>query len=283
VNCYLCGSTEFSIQNPRVRDSDSIRVLKCKVCELVFLDNHSHISLEFYQQDGMFNHKAPDIKLLTEQEKEDTNRRVENLKKQVVNKALLDFGCGSGAVVKELSKFAKFSEAVEPNIELRRYLNDVLKIKTYESAESLDQNYDAITLFHVLEHLPDPAQMLKTLASRLNKNGFIHVEIPSADDALVSLYDSQSFKDFTYWSCHLYLFNLKNIALLAKKAELEILNVKQVQRYPLANHLYWLSKNLPGGHKIWPNLTSPSLLNAYFEALSSLGKCDTLEIQLCRV
>ena len=100
--------------------------------------------------------------------------------------------------------------------------------------------------------------------------------MPSSADALLTLYESAPFSEFTYWSCHLYLFNAANLRLLAKKAGLKLDHVSHIQRYPLSNHLHWLARGLPGGHQVWSFLDSDDLSRAYEARLASLGKTDTL-------
>jgi len=55
-----------------------------------------------------------------------------------------------------------------------------------------------------------------------------------------------------------------------------IAKIKQIQRYPLSNHLYWLVKGKPGGHIEWNFLNNSDLAKSYENTLSSLGKCDTI-------
>ena len=53
-------------------------------------------------------------------------------------------------------------------------------------------------MFHVLEHLPNQIDILKKLKNNLRKNGKIIIEVPSANDLLISLEDLKSFKKFTF-------------------------------------------------------------------------------------
>ena len=133
-----------------------------------------------------------------------------------------------------------------------------------------------ITAFHIIEHLPDSLQVLKSLAEKLSSKGQIIIEVPTSEDALLTLYDSDAFQRFTYWSQHLFLFNSNNLGLLAKKAGLAVNAIQHIQHYPLSNHLHWLSKGKPGVHKAWSFIDSPELNNAYANALAAIGKTDTL-------
>jgi hypothetical protein len=128
----------------------------------------------------------------------------------------------------------------------------------------------------VLEHLPDPKATLTGLSGFLKKKGQIIIEVPSADDALLTLYKCEAFSHFTYWSCHLFLFNSRTLKKLADQARLRINYIKQVQRYPLSNHLFWLVQGKPGGHEKWSFIDSPELARVYEARLGGIGKCDTI-------
>jgi hypothetical protein len=100
--------------------------------------------------------------------------------------------------------------------------------------------------------------------------------VPNADDALLTLFESEAFQRFTYWSQHLFLFNADALRRLVAQAGLRLVSVQQYQRYPLSNHLHWLSRAQPGGHQQWSFLDTPALREAYAASLAAIGKCDTL-------
>ena len=102
------------------------------------------------------------------------------------------------------------------------------------------------------------------------------VEVPSSEDALLTLYDNKKFQSFTYWSQHLYLFNAETMKLMIKKAGLKLNWIQHIQRYPLANHLYWLAKGKPGGQKEWSFLDSSIINQQYQQQLAAVGKTDTI-------
>ncbi|WP_289686459.1 class I SAM-dependent methyltransferase [Helicobacter rodentium] len=137
--------------------------------------------------------------------------------------------------------------------------------------------YDVITAFHVIEHLQDPIEILQQLASLLKENGKMIIEVPNANDALLTIYHNKAFQEFTYWSPHLYLYNTHTLRKLGEKAGLKVEFVKGIQRYPLSNTLYWLAKGKPAGQKIWGNFLDNKILQESYEAsLASVGATDTL-------
>ena len=72
------------------------------------------------------------------------------------------------------------------------------------------------------------------------------------------------------------MFNAETLRRLAKQVGLRIVPIQQYQRYPLSNHLHWLSKGEPSGHQKWAFLDSSNLNEAYANSLAAIGKCDTL-------
>lgn len=137
-------------------------------------------------------------------------------------------------------------------------------------------------MWHVLEHLENPAGVLERLKELLAPGGVVFIEVPNADDALAALYGCRAFQDFTYWECHLYLYNSRTLDDLIRKAGLRTKFLTQIQRYPLANHLYWLVHGKPGGHVEWSMLDSPELNHAYEKMLAGIGRADTLLAEVCR-
>jgi len=111
---------------------------------------------------------------------------------------------------------------------------------------------------------------------RLRDKGRLIAEVPSSEDALLTLYDNDAFQHFTYWSQHLFLFNAETLRRVTAQAGLRAVSILQFQRYPLSNHLYWLTRGLPGGHQHWSFLDTPALTQAYAASLASVGKCDTI-------
>ena len=204
----------------------------------------------------------------------DDQRRFDMVKPMLPNKKLLDFGCGAGGFLQKARQLAASVAGIELERRVQEHWHDQIII--YPSVESAVGGVDLITAFHVVEHLSDPITMLKTLAKKLSRDGRMLIEVPSSEDALLTLYNSDAFQRFTYWSQHLFLFNSETLRRLAELAGLRIIAIQQYQRYPLSNHLHWLSQGKAGGHQKWAFLDSPELKAAYTSALASIGKCDTL-------
>jgi 2-polyprenyl-3-methyl-5-hydroxy-6-metoxy-1,4-benzoquinol methylase len=283
MNCYLCHSDKYSIRPGNVRDNKNIDVLECNNCGLVYLSSLNHIKQNHYENSGMHEEELNVANWLKETQTDD-ERRYQFFKEKITNMTVLDFGCGAGGFI----DFAKQSASSVAGVELEKALQSSFEkrklnvFSNLSSAKECNKKYDVITAFHVVEHLQDPKSIIKQLSELLSGRGEMIIEVPSSDDALLTLYENKAFQNFTYWSQHLFLFNEKTMTELIKQTGLKLNWIKHIQRYPLANHLYWLSKDKPGGHKKW-NFLNNDRLNAEYESqLALIGKTDTIILGISR-
>jgi SAM-dependent methyltransferase len=98
---------------------------------------------------------------------------------------LLDIGCGSGLFV-EQARAAGFEawglEAAERAVEIAHRGGNPWVMEGDEStltAQSEDERFDVITLFHVLEHVAEPFKYLRRVQKLLRKPGHLVVQVPN--------------------------------------------------------------------------------------------------------
>jgi SAM-dependent methyltransferase len=206
----------------------------------------------------------------------DTERRVDSFRQFHVGRRVLDFGCGAGSFLRAV----RSSTSSAFGVELQRSFNQALNQDGipcfYEISEV--PLIDTAFMFHVLEHIPDPLAVLVELRGRLEPGeGTLIVEVPHANDFLISALHCQPFIDFTLWSQHLVLHSRDSLQKLLSAAGFLDIRITGVQRYGLANHLAWLIEGKPGGHK-GPHslLETPDLSRAYQSALAAQDCTDTL-------
>tara|TARA_B100001564_G_scaffold359876_1_gene383555 strand:- start:792 stop:1640 length:849 start_codon:yes stop_codon:yes gene_type:complete len=275
MNCYLCNCENFKIVNNGTRDKGNISVIKCINCGLVTLDSLKHIDESFYRDSKMHSTKIK-IENWLEETKIDDDRRIKFLTEKIRNKKVLDFGCGNGGFLLKANGLTNEVVGIEPEMQFKSFFKKN-NLKVFNSlCELPSDKFDLITAFHVFEHLKDPIQILSNLKSFIKTTSEIIIEVPNSEDALLTYYKSKKFANFTYWSQHLFLFNEKTLGDLFIKSNYKINWIKQIQRYPLSNHLYWLSKGLPNGHKIFTVMSETKLNFEYEKILKREKICDTL-------
>ncbi len=206
----------------------------------------------------------------------DDDRRISQFKKILKNKDILDFGCGYGGFLMGIKNYKSLS-----GVELRKdcisnIKRQTKKINISNNINSFKNNFDVITAFHVLEHLPYQINTLKLLKSKLNKKGKIIIEVPHAQDFLILQDELDEFKNFAFWKEHLILHTAKSLRTIILKSGFKKVNIQYYQRYNFANHLGWLVKKKPGGHIFYKNIVSDQLNQSYAENLKKLGQTDTL-------
>lgn len=281
-SCFLCGSTDYLQRQGHARDNVNLKPLECSRCGLVQLSSLDHIEPSFYENGHMHDSQPVSVQSELAQCQEDTTRRLEQFKPVLAGKRLLDVGCGAGSFLMAAREYAQSVAGVEPETGFQKHFSEH-GLTVFKSIEDISSSYefDIETLFHVLEHIKDPIAFLTQVAGALrdrnsNHNKLCVIEVPHANDALLTLYKNKKFSEFTYWSCHLYLFTEKTLQACAEKAGFKMIKMMQWQRYNLANHLYWLSNGLPGGHKVYQDIISPELEEAYAKSLGDQKLCDTV-------
>ena len=203
----------------------------------------------------------------------DDKRRVMQHVKLLKNKKILDFGCGWGGFLKKTIK-AKSLSGVELRKECIFYIKkNIKKIMVSDNLNNLNEKYDIITMFHVLEHIPYQIETLKELKKKLTKNGKVIIEVPSADDFLLKL---KEFKKFTFWSEHLILHTENSLRKILKVSGFKKINIKYYQRYNFSNHLGWFIKRMPGGHDSYKNISDAKINKEYSDYLIRRKSTDTL-------
>lgn len=96
---------------------------------------------------------------------------------------VLDIGCGRGLLLHQLRKRGWEVTGTELSDASASYARDVLQIdvKTGSLGELdlPDESYDTVILWHVLEHIPDPAALLAEVARILRPGGTLLVAVPN--------------------------------------------------------------------------------------------------------
>ncbi len=273
----LIEDSKLFTLNKKTRDA-KICVIKDLKSKIIFLEKNIYRQKNFYTTMKYKNNW--DIKTLSGNIKTpeipDDHRRAVQFKKYFKNKSILDFGCGWGGFLKNL-KYYKSLNGIEIRKECLNYIQKkIKKIKISNDINSIKNKFDVITMFHVLEHIPNQIETLKILKSKLNNKGKIIIEVPHAEDFLILQDELKEFRDFIFWSEHLVLHTYKSLKTVLSKSGFKKINIYYYQRHGFSNHLGWFLKRKPGGQNFYEKIISDKLDNFYIENLKKLGQTDTL-------
>jgi len=147
---------------------------------------------------------------------------------------LLDIGAGTGDFLLVAKDNGWKSVGIEPSEKAR----NSAKSKGVELKSNLsdfeDNSFDVITMWHVLEHVPNLEEQIKELKRLLKPNGSIIIAVPNFKS-----YDANHYKEF--WAAydaprHLWHFSKMAIKKLFQKENLELVKI-----YPMKFDSFYVS------------------------------------------
>jgi 2-polyprenyl-3-methyl-5-hydroxy-6-metoxy-1,4-benzoquinol methylase len=194
-----------------------------------------------------------------------------------------DVGCGGGALLDHLSGLAQKLIAIEPSVAWA----DSLKERGYEwesSTASAAKNWqgkvDIVLSTQVIEHVEDPRAFLEEISKLLTPEGVAVISTPNRKDVLMELMPDE-FPKFFYRSQHRWAFDEKSLSKCASLAGLNVVEVKHIHRYGLANAMNWYRHTKPMGRQSINPLDDT--IDAHWKAwIESAGKSDNLYLILSR-
>ncbi|MBX2964934.1 MAG: class I SAM-dependent methyltransferase [Cyclobacteriaceae bacterium] len=93
---------------------------------------------------------------------------------------ILDYGCGTGEFLQHMQASGWEISGVEPSQVAREKAERITQKKVYETVDSLSQKkFNVITLWHVLEHIPNPNETLKQFKTLLAESGTVFIAVPN--------------------------------------------------------------------------------------------------------
>ena len=280
IRMGISSPSSLKPYHPRTRDNDDIKVLKCSKSGVIVLEKL--VTSEQYYTSNNHYHTDKQGEVLTAQGSikseplEDDIRRFETYKAMIKGKRLLDFGCGSGGFLSLSNEISDSCTGIELESTNRNNINKS-GIECVQTIEQLSgKQFDLIFLNHVLEHLPHPISVLKSLHTLLEKDGKLIIEVPHSKDILIQTFDLDAFKDFTFWSEHLILHTRKSLKIFLNESGFDPIEITGFQRYPLSNHFNWLLNGQPSGHTIYKHLNNDLFNRNYGSFLDKIDETDTL-------
>jgi 2-polyprenyl-3-methyl-5-hydroxy-6-metoxy-1,4-benzoquinol methylase len=194
--CPICGAGAKRLAFPygTVFNGTEFFYFKCAVCGSTFVspvpsqaDFEKMYSVENY-------HDCHYREIRTDGHYSDS---IQFLKQNCAGRrSVVDFGCGNGsflAVAKD-NNFECAGIEFHPSAIANVRNKTGLPVTTLEEARASGRRFEIIHLGDVLEHLPDPTDTIKTLASLLSPEGVFYIEGPLENQSSAVYLSARSIK-----------------------------------------------------------------------------------------
>jgi 2-polyprenyl-3-methyl-5-hydroxy-6-metoxy-1,4-benzoquinol methylase len=183
--CPLCHSENVSIVYKHLPQYNDADIMQCNDCGHQFSIIRGEINVHELYTDEIYKiveNRNSVFDRIIQREYKGVLRQLDKIK--VSKGTLLDFGCGKGKFGSVAQEDGWKVKAVETSQDRAAYAKNVygLDVNTefYTTGSIFNMQFDLLTLFHVLEHLPQPGVLLDQLIkNNLTDNGFVVIEVPN--------------------------------------------------------------------------------------------------------
>jgi len=244
--CPVCGNDEFSLFL-KTKDffltGEDFKLDKCTHCGFVFTNPIPKLTelSKYYDSPDYLSHTASSFSFTSQVYKLFRNANIKN-KFKLVNshakgKTILDIGCGTGELLHYFQQKGWDVSGVEPNQSARKFASGNYKISVFNEDELNNfekSGFDVISMWHVLEHVPDLNSRMDQLSKLIKKDGLIIIALPNLDSPDAVKYES-------YWAGldvprHLYHFTKDTLQRLLKQHNMEL-----IESVPMKFDAYYVS------------------------------------------
>jgi 2-polyprenyl-3-methyl-5-hydroxy-6-metoxy-1,4-benzoquinol methylase len=286
--CPACGSSNISY----VLDAEdytvtqqTFQIWECARCTVRFtqdVPSEEEIG-RYYQSENYISHSDTNEGLVNRlyhkvRERSLNNKR--NLIDQYVSASageplrLLDVGCGTGAFLNHMRRYKWAVEGIEPSEDARKKADKLYNLLVYSPEKFFDSSlleFNAITLWHVLEHVHLLHEYLERLKELLLRNGTLFIAVPN-----YTSYDAKAYG--SYWAAydvprHLYHFSPASMRLLLNNHGLQLKAIKPM--WYDSFYVSMLSAKYKTGKQ---NLIKGGIIGAYsnISAFFNKERCSSL-------
>lgn len=242
VNCNLCNSNSTK----SIMNVDGYNIVKCKECGLVYVNPRLKQKKlhEIYKKD-YFSNSAFKFKKLglygyeKYLEEEDYIKATFNERLKIINSyskkaRLLDIGCALGFFLEIARNDGWNAQGLEIAKFAYEYATNKLELpvmnKTLEEAKFKSDSFDVVTIFDVIEHLPNPNGTIKEIRRILKPNGLIAITTPNIGSIPAKLL-GKNWEEIKRVREHIYFFSENTLKKMLEVNKFKVLKTESAGRF----------------------------------------------------
>ncbi len=246
-HCPVCGKTHQHTADSVVFRGPDRTFRRCSECGIVYLSwcqkKESDYQADYFFEDYKKQYGRTyleDFEFIKSQGVERASQIKEILDQApepVKNPRLLDVGCAFGPFLAAASQLGFTAEGTDINQEAVDYVCTTLGFPAFCAAfpkidipEKAAKVYDAVTMWYVIEHMPDLDAVLRTVSSLLKNGGIFAFSTPDLN-GVTGTYNIQKFF-MQSPTDHLSLWESRNCATVLSKYGFEIQKVISTGHHP---------------------------------------------------
>jgi SAM-dependent methyltransferase len=159
----------------------SFTYYRCEVCGLIFLDPIPGDLGQYYPSD--YYHVPESVDFL-EATADFERYKLDILQRHQGSGSLLEIGPATGTFAWLAMTKGYDVQTIEMDARCSRFLHDVAGIPTINTADTCGALatlpcFDAVAMWHVIEHLPEPWETLQAVADRVHEGGVVLLAAPN--------------------------------------------------------------------------------------------------------
>jgi len=244
--CPLCKHEDqenFLITKDYTVSGEDFVIVRCTNCDFHFTNPRpSSDSLDkYYESEDYISHQDKGNSLINRVYKFarmfTLNSKLKLVSKYCTSGELLDIGCGTGHFLEVCNKAGYSTFGVEPNDQARDFSKSKNIGNIYSDISEIssnEQTFDIITLWHVLEHIPDLENFTNRLKSLLSKNGILFIAVPNLES-----YDAKYYQQ--HWAAYDVPRHLYHFSQITMRNYLNINGFKHIKTIPMKLDSYYVS------------------------------------------
>ncbi|MBF0319989.1 MAG: class I SAM-dependent methyltransferase [Nitrospirae bacterium] len=241
--CKNCGSPHVKVKY--AFHSVDKRILQCTKCELMVIhpmptqENLLSVYNEnYYNNEKLTSSDITAIYGYSDYMAERINKQqgyqkicqtINRYNPVAHNQRLLDFGCGLGHFMDSAYDTGYSVSGVEFNAYAIEYIRKryTYKVISFDEFNKTNEKVNIITMFDVIEHMPNPFETLDRIGMLLEKDGLLVISTMDSRSWLSKLMGKR-LEDFRRITEHIYFFSRKNLSEILIKKGFDILEVKSI-------------------------------------------------------